>query len=234
MELDKIRSSPKLPELVIQTFFNAITNGEIKVNQELPSERELSEKLGVSRGSLREGLSILEFLGVITNQGNRKILSRDSDSVEKVMKILRLSERQDIIYDFIEFRRAVEPYAIKLACERATPEDINKIEETIAGMRKDIDNLEADYRFHISLAEASHNSFLAAVIELLISMYDSVRQRLIDSPGRKELILNANTEILEAVKQRNSELAQTLMLNHLANIEENIEKKDEYEKQETY
>ncbi|MDF2524410.1 MAG: putative GntR family transcriptional regulator [Clostridiales bacterium] len=233
MELDKIRSSPKLPELVIQTFFNAITNGEIKVNQELPSERELSEKLGVSRGSLREGLSILEFLGVITNQGNRKVLSRDTDAIEKIMKLLRLSGRQDIIYDFIEFRRAIEPFAIKLACERATPEDINKIEETIIDMRKDIDNLEADYRFHVCIAEASHNGFLATVTELLISMLDSIRHRLIESPGRKELLLKVNTEIFEAIRQRDGELAQTLILNHLENIEENMKIMDEYKKQES-
>ena len=66
MTLSKINyDSPKLPQLVAQTLINAIESGQIQVGQELPSERDMAEMLGVSRGPLRECLAILEFLGAI-------------------------------------------------------------------------------------------------------------------------------------------------------------------------
>lgn len=66
MQLDKIQNtSPKIPELIMQSLIGAIEAGHIHVGEELPSERELAESLGVGRGSLRECLAILEFLGAI-------------------------------------------------------------------------------------------------------------------------------------------------------------------------
>ena len=73
MQLEKIQyTSPKVPELVMQALINAIEGGQIQVGAELPSERDLAEKLGVGRGSLRECLAIMEFLGAIEGCGNRK------------------------------------------------------------------------------------------------------------------------------------------------------------------
>lgn len=64
MQLEKIRFvSPKIPELVMQALISAIESGQIQVGEELPSERDLAEHLGVGRGSLRECLAILEFFG---------------------------------------------------------------------------------------------------------------------------------------------------------------------------
>lgn len=78
MELNKIQNS-KISELVLQTIFDSISEGKIKLGEELPPERDLSEMLGISRGSLRESLAILEFLGIIENRGNRKVVVRDAE-----------------------------------------------------------------------------------------------------------------------------------------------------------
>ena len=85
MQLDKIQNtSPKIPELIMQSLIGAIEAGHIHVGEELPSERELAESLGVGRGSLRECLAILEFLGAIESRGNRKVLLRNADFIQKV------------------------------------------------------------------------------------------------------------------------------------------------------
>ena len=63
MQFDKIQvSAPKVPELVMDSLLNAIETGKIKVDEDLPPERELAEALGVGRGSLRESLAVLEFM----------------------------------------------------------------------------------------------------------------------------------------------------------------------------
>ena len=65
MHIEKIQqnTTPRVPELIMQALVKAIEDGHIRVGEELPSERDLAEMLGVGRGSLRECLAILEFLG---------------------------------------------------------------------------------------------------------------------------------------------------------------------------
>lgn len=224
MELDRIQNTPKISEMVLESIFNAISEGRIKIGEELPSERELSEMLGVSRGSLRESLAILEFLGIIEPRGKKKVVLRDAGGVQKALSIVRLSNQKDILLDYIEFRKVVETFSAELACLRATPEDIKKMSEAVSDLEKDPENLEADYRFHISLAEASHNAFLAAVEELLISLLDSSRRRAHQLPGRKYEIVEENKRILEAIKLRDVKLAREEMFNHLSKIEDYTKK----------
>jgi GntR family transcriptional repressor for pyruvate dehydrogenase complex len=219
MELNKIQNS-KISELVLQTIFDSISEGKIKLGEELPPERDLSEMLGISRGSLRESLAILEFLGIIENRGNRKVVVRDAERVKKTLSILKLSYQKDIFLDYLEFRRAVEALAAELACLRATEEDIKKIKEAVKDLEDDPENIDADYRFHISLAEASHNVFLVAIEEFMVSILESSRNRAMQKPGRKFEIIKENKEIVNAIEQRDVKLAREKMLVHLSNIEQ--------------
>ena len=125
MQLDKIQNtSPKIPELIMQSLIGAIEAGHIHVGEELPSERELAESLGVGRGSLRECLAILEFLGAIESRGNRKVLLRNADFIQKVRTWIESANQMDTRRTFNEFRQVIEVGIVKLACERATDEDI--------------------------------------------------------------------------------------------------------------
>lgn len=74
MHIEKIQqnNAPRVPELIMQALVKAIEDGHIRVGEDMPSERDLAEMLGVGRGSLRECLAILEFLGAIDSRGNRK------------------------------------------------------------------------------------------------------------------------------------------------------------------
>ena len=65
MRFERIQNSaPSIPNLVMESLLKAIEDGVVKVNQELPPERELAEALGVGRGSLRESLAVLSFMGM--------------------------------------------------------------------------------------------------------------------------------------------------------------------------
>ena len=93
MRLEKIQYvSPKIPELVMQALISAIESGQIRVGEELPSERDLAEHLGVGRGSLRECLAILEFLGAIENRGSRKKVARDADYIRRAASFVRICD----------------------------------------------------------------------------------------------------------------------------------------------
>lgn len=213
---------PKISGVVLETFFKAISEGEIKIGETLASERELCEKLNISRGSLREGLSILEFLGVISSQGNRKVVTSDYALVQTALSIIQLTDKKGIIQEYIEYRRDTELLIIKLACERATDEDLEKINRSIDLLETSSSNIIADEDFHMNLAAASHNSFLIYIDQLLYSMLINLRSRILDFPGRKKFMVEEHKLIYEFLVKRDVEKAQQAMLTHLFFMEKTI------------
>ena len=221
MQLEKIQTvSPKIPELVMQALIGAIEDGHIKVGEELPSERDLAETLGVGRGSLRECLAILEFLGAIEVRGNRKVVVRDADYIRKAISFTRVSNKMDTQEDFNEFRRINEVAIVGLACERATEEDLAAIHLAIEHLEKEPENYMNDVEFHDALAVASHNAMLAATLHLVNSMIADIRQRFLGRPDYQRLTHESHCAIYEAVRARDAALAQHEMELHLRIVED--------------
>ncbi|WP_322790742.1 FadR/GntR family transcriptional regulator [Sedimentibacter hydroxybenzoicus] len=219
--LDKIKNnSPKLSELVMDAIINAIIDGNIKINEELLPERELAAILGVGRGSLRESLAILEFLGIIETKGNRKVVVKGTDSIEKAISIIRLSKNTDSIVDFIEFRRVIETAIVKLACERATDEDIRLIKSSVDRLEEDPNDFIADSEFHINLAKASHNPIFAAVLDFVNSMMMDLRSRFYTVKDYHMKTVTEHRNILKAIENKNADQAVEQINTHLNNIEQ--------------
>lgn len=221
MTLEKIQVvSPKIPELVMQALIAAIESGQIQVGAGLPSERDLAETLGVGRGSLRECLAILEFLGAIATRGNRKIVVRDADYIQKAISFVRVSNQMDTQKDFNEFRRVNEVAIVELACARATEEDLTAIYKAIEHLEAEPDNYMCDVEFHDALAVASHNVMLAATMHLVNSMIADIRQRFLGRPNYQQLTHRSHCAIFEAVKDRDPARARNEMVAHLSIVED--------------
>ena len=219
--MEKI-STQKLPELVIDSFFNAIEKGDIKLGEVLASEREIAEEFEISRGTLREGLSILEFLGVIRNKGNKKIVEKDYNTVRTLLELSKISEKDNIVFDYFEFRKIIELENIRLACEKATEEDLNEIHSIIEELKSNGDSNTNDYKFHVGIAKAGKNEFLISITQLLLNMTDSIRGALIDYPGRKPFMEEECINIYEAIKEKNIKKAQDYFMKHLFFIESSL------------
>lgn len=225
MALEKIQNTnPKIPELIMQALIKEMQNGEIAVGQELPSERELAEALGVGRGSLRECLAILEFMGALESRGNRKVLLRDADYIQKVTSWIEQASDMNSQQTFNEFRRVIETGIVELACERATEEDLIAIEKTLINMEKTPDDYMNDVAFHDAVAVASHNAMLAATIHLVSNLIADVRIRFWDLPYYQEKTLLSHRNIYEAIKARDVKRAQLEMILHLEIVREFSEK----------
>ncbi|NYB74934.1 FadR family transcriptional regulator [Sedimentibacter hydroxybenzoicus DSM 7310] len=204
----------------MDAIINAIIDGNIKINEELLPERELAAILGVGRGSLRESLAILEFLGIIETKGNRKVVVKGTDSIEKAISIIRLSKNTDSIVDFIEFRRVIETAIVKLACERATDEDIRLIKSSVDRLEEDPNDFIADSEFHINLAKASHNPIFAAVLDFVNSMMMDLRSRFYTVKDYHMKTVTEHRNILKAIENKNADQAVEQINTHLNNIEQ--------------
>ena len=216
MTLEKIQNtSPKLPELVMQALISAMERGSLQVGDELPSERDLSETLGIGRGSLRECLAVLEFLSAIETRGNRKALIRDADYIRNAIYFVRVSNREDIQEDFLEFRRVNESAIAEMACQRATKKDLAALEDCLERMKAHPEDPMTDVGFHDALALASHNAMLAAAIHLVNTMIAGIRDRFFEIPDYPPIAYASHVAIYEAVKAKDPERARVEMENHL-------------------
>ncbi len=221
MHLEKIQTNtPKLPELVMKSLINAIENGQIQVGKELPSERDLAEKLGVGRGSLRECLAILEFLGAIENRGYRKVVVREADYIRKAMSFIQISVQGDMQDDFNEFRKVNEMAIAEFACYRATDEDLKKLRDAIKRMEEVPGDVMADVEFHDALAVASHNTMLAGTIHLVNTMIADLRTQYFHFPGFAKEALESHWAIYHAVKDGDIPTARAAMKHHLEIVDE--------------
>jgi GntR family transcriptional repressor for pyruvate dehydrogenase complex len=220
MNFEKIQiSSPTVPELVLDSLLKAIESGRIQVGRELPPERDLAEALGISRNSLRECLSILNFMGLVENRGNRKVLVKNADYFRKARSLLELSYSADTFEDFMEFRRTNEREIARLACRRATEEDLERMRVSVERLESDATDYLADVEFHVNLAYASHNTIFAAMLDFVNSLILELRMRFFEREDYHGKTAEAHRRIYEAVKARDEELAVYEMGRHLKLIE---------------
>ena len=220
MQFEKIQNNgPKVPELVMDSLLKAMEAGTIRVGEELPPERDLAEALGISRNSLRECLAIMSFMGIVENRGNRKILVKNADRFRKARSLIDLSYSQDTFEDFMEFRRTNEREIARLACIRATEEDLERLRNSVERLEADATDFEADVDFHVNLAYASHNTIFAAMLNYVNSLILELRMRFFEREEYHGKTAEAHRRIYEAVKARDEELAVYEMGRHLKIIE---------------
>lgn len=220
MSFDKIQTaSPTVPELVLDSLLRAIEEGKLQIGSELPPERDLAEALGISRNSLRECLSILNFMGIVENRGNRKILVKNADYFRKARSLLALSYSADTFEDFMEFRRTNEREIARLACRRATAEDLERLRSSVERLEADATDYLADVEFHVNLAYASHNTIFAAMLDFVNSLILELRMRFFEREDYHGKTAEAHRRIYEAVLARDEELAAYEMGRHLKLIE---------------
>ena len=220
MQFEKIQNNgPKVPELVMDSLLKAMEAGTIRVGEELPPERDLAEALGISRNSLRECLAIMNFMGIVENRGNRKILVKNADRFRKARSLIELSYSQDTFDDFMEFRRVNEREIARLACRRATEEDLERLRDSVERLESDATDFEADVEFHVNLAYASHNTIFGAMLNYVNSLILELRMRFFEREEYHGKTAEAHRRIYEAVKARDEELAVYEMGRHLRIIE---------------
>ena len=220
LRFEKIQNtSPTVPELVLDSLLAAIESGRIRIGEELPPERDLAEALGISRNSLRECLSILSFMGIVENRGNRKVLVKNADYYRKARSLLELSYSPDTFDDFMEFRRTNEREIAKLACRRATQEDLDRLRGSVERLENDATDYLADVEFHVNLAYASHNTIFAAMLDYVNCLILELRMRFFEREDYHGKTAQAHRRIYEAVAARDEELAAYEMGRHLRIIE---------------
>lgn len=220
-------------DVVIDSIKRMILDGVFRPGDRLPVEKDLADSLGVSRGSLREGISALSILGVVdTRQGDGTYVTKldVAQLLAPMGFVVDLEGRGDARHVHA-IRRLLECEAARLAASRITDEALadtrGLLDEAIriAG-ETPYDHervIEIDIRFHRIIAAHTGNPVLVALIDAFAGR--TVRARLWRSLHEDGADLRTHDEhvaIWKALAARDPERARIRMANHLIGVEESL------------
>lgn len=191
----------------IDYILDLIRGGMLRVGDKLPTERSISEKLGISRNTVREALRGLEILGIVNGkQGSGNYLTDNiSESIAKAMDIMLLmnsTSKEEIC----SFRRSMEKTVCNYLIARGCSSD-NKL-KIVAALNRlkesegTSDRTEADRDFHYSLIDATENSFWITFMNAVSAVY----KRWID-----DFLTTADHEVLMKLQDAHERMVQGII-----------------------
>lgn len=223
----QVEREPSLPDRVVSEMLEAISSGELRPGDKLATERELGDQFGVSRTVIREAVRSLVAKGVLEVKP-RSGLSVAAVTPEGVREIMGLYLQGQLLagdlsfgYEKIhEVRTVLELRVVELACERADDAEIRELERLHSLMESAGDDAidlisGADLDFHSQLARMTHNELFPVVFDSLSDILLWVRRKTLQMPGRLEVALQQHSDVLDAIKKRDPELARAAMVRHL-------------------
>ncbi|WP_347754871.1 FadR/GntR family transcriptional regulator [Agrococcus sp. ProA11] len=203
-----------------------IQQGELRPGDRLPPEQELSERLGLSRSSMREAVKALEamrILDVRRGDGTYVTSLQPSLLLEAMSFVLDFHESHAVLEVF-EVRRIVEPASAAIAARRATPEQIAEMREHLTHVHPDTPQdelVDHDVAFHRMIASATGNDYLVSLLETISSQTARARVwRALTEDGAVPRTLHEHERILDAIEEGDTEVARAAMIVHIAGVEQ--------------
>lgn len=210
-------------EQVVEQLLERIHAGAFAPNERLPTERELGQMFGVSRGVIREAIKVLGTLGVVeSRQGSGTYVS--ANLVPMVSRALVLSAKPEerSLLELMEFRMPLERFAARLAAERRTDAQRDSILAAAAETRQSIDSGgwdrfgEADNRFHALIYEAAGNPFLHTVMSAVREIQHNTVALVASSSGSIPVAADHHDQLAAAIADGDAERADQCMAEHIA------------------
>ena len=219
--LDSERGTTTAEEVVAR-LRDMIHSGELALGDRLPPERDLAKLLGVSRPTLRAGIRTLTAVGILqSKQGAGTFVAEAEESPTLDAGALRLmSALHGFTSDeMFEARLALEMSVAALAAERATAEDMAKLAEEVAGMYASLEKPEQylvhDMQFHQSVAAASGNRILTALMNMVATILFDYRSKTVKRAIDLKDSAEQHHNIYRAIREHNTEAARQAMRVHL-------------------
>jgi GntR family transcriptional regulator, transcriptional repressor for pyruvate dehydrogenase complex len=211
-------------EEAVDQIAHAIIAGDLHVGDRLPSERELSGLMRISRPTLREAVKILVDAGVLVVQaGPRGGMYVRSELVPRGVIRERSSLRISEVSGVLEARRLFEPRVAQLASLYATEDDFEAMQRTIELQREHADNRERfvqlDVRFHIAIARATRNATIVELMQMLLKRLEIALDMAIREPQEPRHALELHERTLASIKSGDPEDIELAMDEHLAFLE---------------
>lgn len=215
---------------VARWLIAAIREGRYRFGDKLPPERTLAEMLNVSRTAVREALSSLQMMGLVEPRvGDGNYVVGTVDSTVDVDELLAALQESGALVEIWRIRRELETLIVKLAVDKATPEDHVALKHALLKIQRaaelgDVDEyLEANDQFHLSIAQAAKNPFLKRGLLPLMEITNYQLGREISPQylrDHAEELFDKHQTLAEAIADKSWGTAVEAVLDHFAASEE--------------
>ncbi|ATG49876.1 GntR family transcriptional regulator [Celeribacter ethanolicus] len=233
----------KLSASVVRQIELLILRGILRPGERLPSERDLAERLGVSRPSLREAISELSAKGLIETRANAGVFVADVlGSAFSPALVSLFASHDEAVFDYVAFRRDMEGLAAERAAKLASDTDLKVIDAIFRKMeaahpkRNPSEEARLDAEFHLAIIEASHNVIM---LHMMRAMFDLLREGVFYNRSvmfkqrtNRAQLLDQHRAINEALQARTPEAARAAVTRHLDYVEEALKDQQKFEQNE--
>ena len=214
-------------EVVLLEVRRRIKQRELTPGSRLPTVAALSHQYGVSQGSVREALRILQSQGVIRIEHGRGLFVADRPG--ELDANPHTAPPPASLQTLQEARAIIEPELAALAAQRANEEDVEMIVGAAARLGKALAEgnraayLDADLLFHRHVARASGNPVLERMLEAVHDLLVDSRRQMMDIPNSSQKAVHFHALIATAIRQRNPVQARTIMQTHLHDVLQDVQ-----------
>jgi GntR family transcriptional regulator, transcriptional repressor for pyruvate dehydrogenase complex len=216
----------KLSKSVVRQIEQLILRGILRPGERLPAERDLAEKLAVSRPSLREALGELQSAGLLIARANAGIFVAEVLGSAFSPALMRLFATHDeAVYDYLAFRKDLEGLSAERTALEGSDTDLQVIDAIYQKMvasksnRPSDEQARLDAQFHMSICEAGHN---VVMLHMMRSMYELLeigvfynRQATFRQRSGRDQLLEQHREINAALQARDPHGAKQAVHKHL-------------------
>ncbi|WP_339530991.1 FCD domain-containing protein [Pseudomonas mucidolens] len=237
MGFDQVRQR-RLSDDIVEQLEGMILEGTLKSGERLPAERALAERFGVSRPSLREAIQKLAAKGLLVSRqggGNYVVESLGSTFSDPLLHLLESNPEAQ--RDLLEFRQTLEASCAYYAALRATEVDRERLTAAFDALQDcyarddEVSRAEegaADARFHLAIAEASHNAVLLHTIR---GLFDLLRRNVVTNIGgmyqqrteTRDMLISQHRDLYLAIIEGRAEQAREVSTRHLLYVQEVLE-----------
>lgn len=224
----------KIYEEVAEALHEMIRTGQLKPGDRLDSVQQLAENFHVGRSAIREALSALKAMGLVEmKQGEGTFIKEfEAKQITFPLSTAILMNKKDI-ENLLEVRKIIETGTSASAARNRTEEDLEAMKLVLEEMKTVQGDGElgekADFKFHLTLSAAAHNTLLSSLMEHVSElMFETQRETrrlwLFSKQTTSEKLYEQHVEIYKAIELGDEEEARRAMLSHLENVEEILRK----------
>jgi GntR family transcriptional repressor for pyruvate dehydrogenase complex len=222
----------RLYQQIVEQIERRFISGELKVGDQLPSERELAEQFAVSRIAVREAVKALREKGLVEiRPGRGTFITNGTEGVVRhSLSLLMQFDAVGASPNLVEVREIMEPEIAALAATRITQDQVISMTKAVGIMNMALDNVEvfveADLDFHLALAQATQNPIIPILMNSIIHLLREQRKRIALVAGGLSRGQYHHKRILDAVMQHDPKAARLAMQQHLEQVRKDSETSD--------
>ena len=218
-----VRTS-RLYEQIVQQVEESILSGQLKPGDQLPAERELAVRFGVSRTAVREAVKCLREKGLVEAYTGRGtfVTNGTSQAMRQSLDLMVRVNQAEGSSHLAELRLLLEPGIAALATGRIEAQLLATMHEAVEAMDRGLSDpeayIEADLDFHLALAEAADNPMVLSLLDSIVGLLREQRSKIFEVDGGPERGQYHHKRILAAIERGDAEAAREAMRAHLMQV----------------